>query len=117
MINQIKRIVNDSKTKGGFMTCFPKNKRKIEKIVITIILLIIFSFIIINYNKNKVAPDDYLKNYYVENTITDTKSNNAVTAIYLNYRLFDSLFETLMLLVSVMAVIHFSKRRLHGKKI
>jgi uncharacterized MnhB-related membrane protein len=48
--------------------------------------------------------------YYVRFFKQDTGAGNAVTAIYLNYRIFDTLFEALLLLVSVIAVIYFSWR-------
>lgn len=51
--------------------------------------------------------------YYVRNFFVDTGARNGVAAIYLNYRVYDSLFETLMLLICVIAVIHFSWRREH----
>ncbi len=40
---------------------------------------------------------------------SETNAKNAVASIYLNYRIFDTIFEALMLLVSVMGVIHFSR--------
>lgn len=46
--------------------------------------------------------------YYVRFFTPDTGARNAVTAIYLNYRVFDTLFEALLLLVGVIAVIYFS---------
>lgn len=52
-----------------------------------------------------------LVEYYISNFYTDTGARNAVTAIYLNYRVFDSIFETLMLLISVTAVIYLSWRK------
>ena len=45
----------------------------------------------------------------MDNYDKDTLAKNAVAAIYLNYRIFDTIFEALMLLVSVMGVIHFSR--------
>jgi len=50
-----------------------------------------------------------LYHYYIENFREDTGAGNAVTAIYLNYRLFDTFFETLLLLVSVIGIIYFSR--------
>lgn len=50
---------------------------------------------------------------YIKNAAEETGALNAVTAIYLNYRMYDSIFETLMLLVSASAVIHFSWRKDH----
>lgn len=49
-----------------------------------------------------------LKNYYLNFYYEDTAAKNSVAAIYLNYRVFDTLFEALMLMVSVMEVIHIS---------
>ncbi len=48
--------------------------------------------------------------YYVRFFKQDTGASNAVTAIYLNYRVYDTLFEALLLLVSVIAIIYFSWR-------
>ncbi len=45
----------------------------------------------------------------LQNYFTDTGALNSVASIYLNYRVFDTIFEALMLLVSVMGVIHFSR--------
>lgn len=50
-----------------------------------------------------------LKTYYMTYFIRDTAALNAVTGIYLNYRVFDTLFETLTLLVSVIGIIYFSR--------
>ena len=47
--------------------------------------------------------------YYKQNFIVDTSSLNAVTAIYLNYRVYDTFFETLTLLVSVFGVVFLSR--------
>ena len=43
------------------------------------------------------------------NYVKDTMAINAVASIYLNYRIFDTIFEALLLLISVMGVIHFSR--------
>ncbi|MCK5129464.1 MAG: hypothetical protein KAQ68_06415 [Clostridiales bacterium] len=45
----------------------------------------------------------------VENHVEYTGADNAVSAIYLNFRLWDTLFEALVLLVSAVAVISFSR--------
>lgn len=50
-----------------------------------------------------------LKDYYMQHFISDTGAYNAVTGIYLNYRVFDTMFESLLLLVSVIGVIYFSR--------
>jgi len=48
------------------------------------------------------------KDYIAQNHAQDTAAENAVTAVYLNYRYWDTLFESLILLVSVLAVISLS---------
>ncbi len=49
------------------------------------------------------ASDHYIKNAYAE-----TGSINVVTSIYLNYRYYDTLFEALMLLFSIIGVVYLS---------
>lgn len=45
--------------------------------------------------------------YYHQHAIADTGANNQVTAIYLVYRVFDTLFEALLLMMSVTAIHYF----------
>jgi len=51
----------------------------------------------------------YLMHQYVTMFQIDVGGENAVTAIYLAYRLYDTVFEALMLVVSVVAVVHLSR--------
>ena len=55
-----------------------------------------------------VEPSTYLKHQYATHFRVDVGGENAVTAIYLAYRLYDTVFEALMLVVSVIAVVHLS---------
>lgn len=50
-------------------------------------------------------PVNDIYNYYIANATAETTSSNIVTAIYLNYRVFDTLFEALLLLVAVTAIL------------
>jgi len=50
----------------------------------------------------------YLKDQYLSMFMADVGGQNAVTAIYLGYRVYDTLFEALILVVSVVAVAHMS---------
>ena len=50
----------------------------------------------------------FLKDKYLSGFISDIGGENSVTAIYLGYRMYDTLFEALMLLASVVAVSHLS---------
>ena len=47
--------------------------------------------------------------YFVENYEDDTAARNAVAAIYLNYRVYDTLFEALLLLIAIVGIVHFFK--------
>lgn len=53
--------------------------------------------------------NSYVSAYYRNNFRQDTAAGNAVAAIYLNYRIYDTLFETLTLLISVIGVIYLSR--------
>ncbi|QSX08996.1 hypothetical protein J0B03_02705 [Alkalibacter rhizosphaerae] len=78
-----------------------------------IFCLAVAAYVLFIYNGTTLTPDPYVVDYYIANFTKDTFAQNAVAAIYLNYRMFDSMFETLILLVSVTAVINFSWRRDH----
>ncbi|MCL2592477.1 MAG: DUF4040 domain-containing protein [Defluviitaleaceae bacterium] len=49
-----------------------------------------------------------LKDQYLARFMTDVGGENAVTAIYLGYRVYDTLFEALILVIVVVAVAHVS---------
>lgn len=55
------------------------------------------------------------KDFFYQNGYQDTGSKNLVTAIYLDYRLFDSLFEAGILLVAVSGVIWISQHNIKEK--
>ncbi len=57
----------------------------------------------------KSVENPQIFEFVMENYSKDTNAQNSVASIYLNYRIFDTIFEALMLLVSVMGVIHFSR--------
>ena len=50
----------------------------------------------------------YLKDQFISYFVEDVGGTNSVGAIYLGYRVYDTLFEALMLVISVVAVIHMS---------
>jgi multicomponent Na+:H+ antiporter subunit B len=58
------------------------------------------------------APTGYafteLRDQYLLKFMSDVGGENAVTAIYLGYRVYDTLFEALLLVTAVVAVIHLS---------
>ena len=50
----------------------------------------------------------YLKHRYLANFMTDVGGENVVNAILLGYRVYDTLFEALALVIAVVAVLHMS---------
>jgi len=74
-------------------------------------LLCLVGFLLVLYCTGMISGVDTppLFHAVMNNYSTDTLATNAVASIYLNYRIFDTVFEALMLLVSVMGVIHFSR--------
>tara|TARA_B100000965_G_scaffold323352_1_gene285089 strand:+ start:411 stop:677 length:267 start_codon:yes stop_codon:yes gene_type:complete len=81
--------------------------RKIVLIGMLLAILIAFNFSI---KDSKSHLDTSSKDYYVANSLEETGSKNIVTAIYLDYRLFDSLFEAAILLIAVSGIIFMSKK-------
>jgi len=83
-------------------------KQYIAPLVFTVFLFGLFLFFI-----PAGTASTYLKNQYVSLFMRDIGGENAVTAIYLGYRVYDTLLEALMLLVAVIAVFHVSWRDEH----
>lgn len=86
--------------------------KKISMVSLLIFILVIFMTSIIDlesiYNNSG-------KLFFLRNGYTDTGSRNLVTGIYLDYRLFDSLFEAGILLVAVSGVLWISQHNIKEK--
>jgi multicomponent Na+:H+ antiporter subunit B len=54
--------------------------------------------------------------YYIQHVVAEAQMPNAVTAIYLRYRIFDTLFEALLLAMAVSAVVYFASAWEKGKE-
>jgi len=67
-----------------------------------------FLFALFVYFSPDAEVDPYLRDLYVSRFAHEIGGSNAVTAIYLGYRVYDTLLEALMLLISVVAVSHLS---------
>ncbi|HKL10999.1 MAG TPA: hypothetical protein VJ990_06120 [Clostridia bacterium] len=71
-------------------------------------LILMLSFILIVFSRNLIWLDNNIitesKDYLTENGMADTGSANIVTGIYLDYRLYDSIFETGLLLMTVSGI-------------
>ena len=82
-----------------------RNKRLFGLMICLVFAAVFF----IMYRPDMPSVSKELYEYYTSNYIDDTNAGNAVAAIYLNYRFFDTLFETLTLMISVIGVIYFSR--------
>lgn len=80
-------------------------RQKITAIVI-LCLFLIFSYMYFDYVK---ISNNYLQDLYLEKAQINSQVKNIVTAIYLDYRIFDTVFEALLLLISVIAIFQFIK--------
>jgi len=81
-----------------------KKDSRLAPLFFTIILAALFIWGI-----SDQSPVIDLKGRYVSRFAGEIGGENAVTAIYLGYRMYDTLFEALMLLVSIVAVAHLSR--------
>lgn len=81
--------------------------KKLLVIMMLLMLTVLFSQTIFN-STDKV--DSYSRDYYVKNTYSDTGSKNIVTGIYLDYRVFDSIFEAGILLIVATGIIFMEKK-------
>lgn len=76
--------------------------------VLPALLLCIGLFVLVLQFIPGIAASDYLKHLYLTRFMEDIGGQNAVTAIYLGYRVYDTLFEALILVIAVVAVTHMS---------
>jgi multisubunit Na+/H+ antiporter MnhB subunit len=76
--------------------------------ILTILLLAGVLIIGIQFDH---SPVETAKTYCLENGSTETGAVNLVTAIYLEYRAFDTLGETVVLILSIAGVIFFLEQR------
>ncbi len=73
-------------------------------------LFIFFVGLVVVYQSNAIPSLDFkpISEYLIQSAYAKTGSENLVTAVYLYYRYYDTLFEALMLLFSIIAVIYMS---------
>jgi len=72
------------------------------------LMLAAAGFIVYLFFIPQAEPAEFLKNLYLTRFMTDVGGENSITAIYLAYRVYDTLFEALILVISVVAVVHLS---------
>lgn len=83
----------------------------LRRSVIAIFIFFVSITVLMHSNVIEPSPEMPLMRYFVDNAFSDTGAENVVTSIYLYYRYYDTLFEALMLMFSIIAVIYMS---VHG---
>lgn len=73
-------------------------------------LALLAGLVILIYDQSHVPVEAQALARFLTDALAETGAPNRVAAIYLNYRMFDSMFETMMLLVCVLAVVRMSWR-------
>ena len=81
-----------------------KKENRLIPLGFTILIAVLFILFIPG-----AAPVTRLKDLYISLFHAEIGGENAVTAIYMGYRVYNTLFEALMLLVSIVAVAHLSR--------
>lgn len=88
-------------------------RKKIVVVVMVFALVVPFLFLdVLPYiGDPSSAPNSHVSNYYIENTINDCNSPNMVTSVIVDYRAFDTLFETTVMFLSGLCVIMLLSRK------
>ena len=81
----------------------------IRTIGVGIFLILLFAAVMAVYWLHPETAGSGVAEYYIRHFQADTGASNAVAAIYLNYRMYDTVFEALILFVSIIAMLHFFK--------
>ena len=90
------------------MTATKKTTKDIFKTIVPIVFTV-FLFVLVLFLVYKSGGAEInLRELYLTLSEGDFGSENVVTAIYLGYRVYDTLFEALVLVISVVAVMHMS---------
>jgi len=84
---------------------------RVIKIILPAAFVIFLFGMFIYISPSDTAALHYLRVLYISRFMYDVGGENAVTAIYLGYRVYDTLFEALVLVISVVAVVHMSHSR------
>lgn len=69
-------------------------------------------FFLFNHSESMGTP---LRDFFTTNFVEETGAQNAVAGILNNYRVFDTLFEALLLIIAVMEVLHVSSAKTEAR--
>jgi multicomponent Na+:H+ antiporter subunit B len=80
-----------------------------KPVAIIVVLLLLGGVLVVAISFD-YPPDDTAKAYFFQHGSAETDAINLVTAIYLGYRAFDTLGETIVLLLSFAGAIFFLEK-------
>ena len=81
-----------------------------RRTIIAVLILLLFLAVGYSLMIQSAPVSGPLMELCLSRAQSDTGAQNAVAAIYLDYRVFDTILEALLLLISIIAVIHFSRQ-------
>ncbi len=76
-----------------------------------ILIFIILGIVLFQAIDPTLVPPKLLRDYFISSGVEQTGAINLVSSIYLGYRVFDTLGETIVLLLSVSGIIVILKKR------
>ncbi len=71
---------------------------------------VVFVVVIVIDTQNRIEQEPMLYQYVTRSFKEDTAARNAVAAVLLNYRMYDTLFEALILLTAIIGMHQFLPR-------
>lgn len=81
------------------------------KLIAEIFIFIIFGLILIQEINFTSPPPSRLKDYFISRGVGETGAINLVSSIYLSYRAFDTLGETIVLLLAVSGIVMLLEKK------
>lgn len=80
--------------------------------IIFILAFLLYAFILALEDFASFSGEDDAKTYYLSQGFEETGASNLVTAIYLDYRLYDSIFEASLLLATSAGILFLARKEL-----
>lgn len=78
--------------------------KRLKNVLIGVLIVFMMTQIMLHIANDSLQYHEGSKDYYIMYGLEETSSKNLVTAIYLDYRLFDSFFEASLLLIAVTGI-------------
>lgn len=76
-------------------------------LVVAVILLLGLGLLHVGISHEQAEGQQAMYRYYSEHFLSDIGAPNAVASILLTYRMYDTIFEAIILLCSIIGIMHF----------